>query len=44
VYQAVEAVQQLRGEAGKNQLDAKVGMIQCIGGTAATAVTHILEV
>ncbi|MBU7033449.1 MAG: thiolase domain-containing protein [Theionarchaea archaeon] len=44
VYQAVEAVRQLRGEAGKNQLDATVGMIQCIGGTAATAVTHILEV
>lgn len=44
VYQAVEAVEQLRGEAGTNQLDAHVGMIQCIGGTGATAITHILEV
>jgi acetyl-CoA C-acetyltransferase len=44
VYQVAEAVNQLRGEAGKNQLDARVGMIQCIGGTAATAITHILEV
>jgi acetyl-CoA C-acetyltransferase len=45
VYQAVEAVLQLRGQAGDNQVvSPKFGMIQCLGGTAATAVTHILEV
>jgi acetyl-CoA C-acetyltransferase len=44
VYQAVEAVLQLRGQAGKNQLpNARRGMIQCLGGPASTAVTHILE-
>jgi acetyl-CoA C-acetyltransferase len=44
VYQAAEAVLQLRQQAGKNQIPCEVGMIQCIGGTAATAITHILEV
>jgi len=44
VYQAVEAVQQLRGACGKNQLPhARRGMIQNIGGSGATVVTHILE-
>jgi acetyl-CoA C-acetyltransferase len=44
VYQVVEAVQQLRGTCGKNQLPhARRGMIQNIGGSGATAVTHILE-
>lgn len=44
VYQAVEAVLQLQGRAGSNQIaGAKVAMIQCLGGPAATAVTHILE-
>lgn len=43
VYQAVEAVMQLRGEAGKNQVpNAHVAMIQSLGGVAANAVTHIL--
>ena len=42
-YQAVEATLQLRGEAGPNQVkDARIGMIQSLGGMAATAVTHIL--
>lgn len=45
VYQAVEVVQQLRGEAGKNQIgNARVGMTQSLGGVGATAVTHILAV
>ena len=44
VYQTAEAVTQLRNQAGKNQIECKIGMIQCIGGTAATAITHILEV
>jgi Acetyl-CoA acetyltransferase len=44
VYQAVEAVQQLRGECGANQVpDARVALIQCLGGPASTAVTHVLE-
>ena len=44
VYQAVEAVQQLRGSAGRNQINgATFGMIQSLGGPASTAVTHILQ-
>lgn len=44
VYQAVEAIQQLRGQAGKNQVpDARRAMIQSLGGPASTVVTHILE-
>ena len=44
VYQAVEAVIQLRGEAGANQVkDARWGLIQSLGGPASTAVTHVLQ-
>ena len=44
VYQAVEAVSQLRGQAGKNQLaGARYGLIQSLGGPASTAVSHILQ-
>jgi len=44
VYQAVEAALQLQGRAGSNQIaGAKIAMIQCLGGPASTAVTHILE-
>ncbi len=44
VYQVVEAVQQLRCEAGVNQIDgARIGMAQNIGGSGATVVTHILQ-
>ncbi|HJR79218.1 MAG TPA: thiolase domain-containing protein [Anaerolineales bacterium] len=44
VYQAVEAVMQLRGEAGANQIPAvKTALIQCLGGPASTAASHILQ-
>ena len=44
LYQIVEAVQQLRGEAGENQVaNARLGMTQNIGGSGATIVTHIFE-
>jgi ribonuclease PH len=43
-YQAVEAYLQLTQQAGENQIDCDVGVIQCIGGTAATVITHIMEV
>ena len=44
LYQIVEATQQLRGQAGDNQLpNARLGMTQNIGGSGATIVTHIFE-
>ncbi len=44
VYQIVEAVQQLRGEAGANQVkNAHCALVQSLGGPASTAVTHVLE-
>jgi acetyl-CoA C-acetyltransferase len=44
IYQVVEVAQQLRGEAGPNQIaNARLGMAQNIGGSGATAITHILE-
>jgi acetyl-CoA C-acetyltransferase len=44
VYQAVEAVIQLRGQAGPNQIGgAQYGLIQSLGGPASTAVSHILQ-
>lgn len=45
VYQAVEAVIQLRGKAGDNQIEgARRAMIQSLGGPASTAATHVFEV
>jgi acetyl-CoA C-acetyltransferase len=44
VYQVVEAVLQLRAAAGENQVrDARRALVQCLGGPAATAATHVLE-
>ncbi len=42
LYQAGEIVQQLTGRAGGNQLpNPRVGMMQSVGGAAATVLTHI---
>jgi len=44
VYQLVEVIQQLRGEAGATQVEnAHIGMAQNIGGSGATILTHILR-
>lgn len=44
IYQAVEAVLQLRGEARATQVpNARVALIQSIAGVGSTAVTHILR-
>jgi acetyl-CoA C-acetyltransferase len=44
VYQAVEAYLQLADKAGDNQVekDVNVGLIQSIGGTASSIITHVL--
>lgn len=43
VYQIVEVVLQLTGQAGPNQVNgATIGMAQNIGGSGATVITHIL--
>lgn len=44
VAQAVEAVLQLRGEAGKRQVSgAEMGLIHNVGGSGGTAVVHVLK-
>ncbi|MBI3559702.1 thiolase domain-containing protein [Candidatus Gottesmanbacteria bacterium] len=44
VKQIVELVEQLRGVAGKRQVeDARVGLAHNVGGTGGTAVVHILK-
>jgi acetyl-CoA C-acetyltransferase len=45
IYQACEIVLQLTDRAGKNQVkNAKVGMMQSIGGAATTVITHIFGI
>jgi acetyl-CoA C-acetyltransferase len=44
VYQAVEAVLQLRGQAGANQVPGvRRALVQSLGGPASIAATHVLE-
>ena len=44
MYQIAEATMQLRGLAGKNQVNnAQIAMTQNIGGSGSNVVTHILE-
>ena len=44
IAQAAEIVWQLRGEAGKRQVEgAQIGMTHNIGGTGGTAAVHILS-
>jgi len=44
IYQVLEVAQQLRGQAGANQVrNARLGMAQNVGGSGATVVTTILE-
>jgi acetyl-CoA C-acetyltransferase len=44
VLQAIDALVQLRGEAGTSQVPgARVALIQNIGGSGANVVTHVLE-
>jgi acetyl-CoA C-acetyltransferase len=44
VYQGVEAVLQLRGQAGDNQVaGARLALVQSLGGPASSAATHVLE-
>ncbi len=44
VYQAVEAVLQLRGQAGANQVaNAKTALIQSVGGLGSSVITHVLH-
>ena len=45
LYQACEIVLQLTGRAGENQVrNAEIGMMQSVGGTASTVLTHIFGV
>ncbi len=44
MYQIVEVVQQLRGEAAGSQVqDARIGMSQNIGGSGSNIITHIFK-
>ncbi len=44
MYQIVEVVQQLRGEASGSQVEnARIGMTQNIGGSGSNIITHILQ-
>jgi acetyl-CoA C-acetyltransferase len=43
IAQAIEIFEQLRGEAGDRQVrGARIGLTQCMGGSGASSVVHIL--
>jgi acetyl-CoA C-acetyltransferase len=45
LYQTCEIVLQLTGRAGRNQVrDAKVALLQSIGGVGSTVITHIFGI
>lgn len=45
MYQIVEVVEQLRGEAAGTQVEnARVGMTQNIGGSGSNIISHIFAV
>ena len=45
VYQVVEAVTQLRGTAGANQVpNARSALTLALGGPASTAIAHVVEI
>lgn len=45
IYQTCEIVQQLTGTAGANQLpDARLALLQSVGGAGSTVLTHIFGV
>jgi acetyl-CoA C-acetyltransferase len=45
IKQIVEIVEQLRGEAGKRQVEkAKIGLTHNVGGSGAVAAIHILRI
>jgi acetyl-CoA C-acetyltransferase len=45
IYQTCETIQQLRGEAGPNQVNnPEIGLMQSVGGVASTVITHILGI
>ena len=44
IAQAIELCEQLRGEAGKRQVQgARIGLAQNMGGSGASSVVHIFE-
>jgi acetyl-CoA C-acetyltransferase len=44
IAQAVEIIEQLRGNAGKRQVkNARIGLAQNMGGSGASSVTHIFK-
>jgi len=44
IYQVVEAVTQLRGMAGANQVpNARSALVLTLGGPASTAIAHVME-
>lgn len=43
IAQAIEVTMQLRGEAGKRQVDGDIGLTHNVGGSGGTALVHILE-